>query len=75
MTNRFLDELRSTNWRLESPTAAMMPNMTQKRPPMMGEGMVRNRAPTLFKTPNNSMMTPAHWTTRLLPTCRTAICF
>ena len=36
MTNRFLVELRSTNWRLDNPTAVMMPNMTQKMPPTMG---------------------------------------
>jgi hypothetical protein len=32
-------------WRLESPTAVMMPNMTQKMPPTIGCGMVRKSAP------------------------------
>ena len=45
MTKRFLDELRSTNWRLDSPTEAIIPNMTQKMPPTIGLGMVRKSDP------------------------------
>ena len=44
-TNRLRVELRSTNWRLDRPTAAIIPNMTQKMPPTIGLGMVRNREP------------------------------
>ena len=44
-TNRLRVELRSTNWRLDRPTAAIIPNITQKMPPTIGLGMVRNREP------------------------------
>ena len=37
------------NWTLESPTAVMMPNMTQKMPPMIGVGIVKKRAPNCAK--------------------------
>ena len=67
-TKRFLVELRSTNWRLERPTAVMMPNMTVKIPPMIGFGMVTMRAESLDKTPKRIMMAAAHWITLLLPT-------
>jgi hypothetical protein len=33
---RFLVELRLTNWRLDNPTAVIIPNMTQKMPPTIG---------------------------------------
>ena len=49
MTKRFLEELRSTNWRLESPTEAIMPNITQKMPPTIGLGMVRKNDPVSNK--------------------------
>ena len=44
-TNRFLVEFRSTNWRLDRPTEAIIPNITQKIPPTIGLGMVRKREP------------------------------
>jgi hypothetical protein len=68
ITRRLRGELRSTNWRLERPTAVIMPNMTQKMPPMMGVGTVRKRAPTLLTTPNRMSMSAAYWITRRLPT-------
>ena len=67
-TKRFLVELRSTNCRLERPTAVMMPNMTVKIPPMIGLGMVTMRAASLEKIPKRIMMAAAHWITLLLPT-------
>ena len=67
-TTRFLVELRSTNWRLERPTAVMIPNMTQKIPPMIGSGMVTQRAPILLTTPMQRRMPAAYWMTLLLPT-------
>ena len=33
--NRFLVEFRSTNCRLDRPTAVMIPNMTEKMPPII----------------------------------------
>jgi hypothetical protein len=66
--NRFLDEFRSTNCRFDSPTAEIMPNMTMKRPPTMGVGIVMKQAPNLQKRPNTSMMSAAHWITRREPT-------
>ena len=65
---RFLVEFRSTNCRFDSPTAVMIPNMTEKMPPMMGSGIVTNSAPTLLHTPMKSSMAAAYWMTRLLPT-------
>lgn len=102
-TKRFLEELRSTYWRLEIPTAAMtpignikennvifahcvhfvtesscttmttnslfiLPNITMKTPPTIGEGMVTNRAPNLLNKPKTIIMQPAVWITLLLPT-------
>ena len=61
MTKRFLVELRSTNWRLDSPTAVMMPNMTQKMPPTIGCGMVKKRAPSFEMRPTMSMMMAPYW--------------
>ena len=45
--NRLRVEFRSTNWRFESPTAAIMPNMAQYMPPTMGSGIVVKSAPNL----------------------------
>ena len=59
-TKRFLVEFKSTNWRLERPTAVMMPNMTVKIPPMIGLGMVTMRAASLERTPKRIMMAAAH---------------
>ena len=72
-TKRFLGELRSTNWRLERPTAVMIPNITEKMPPMIGSGMVTKRAPTLLTTPMQRRRTAAYWMTLLLPTLVTPI--
>ena len=41
----YLDELRSTNCRLERPTAVIIPNITVKIPPTIGLGIVRKKAP------------------------------
>lgn len=69
-TKRFLAELRSTNWRVEKPTAVIMANMTQNTPPTTGSGMVTNRAHNLPSTPTTIIMTAPICTTRRLPTCR-----
>ena len=54
-TNRFREELRSMNCRLESPTATMIPNMAQKMPPMIGSGMLTKNAPNLENRLNTIM--------------------
>ncbi len=51
------------------PAAVMIPNMTQKIPPMRGSGMVTNRAPNLEKTPKANIMNELDKMTRRLPTC------
>ena len=51
MRNEDLVELRSTNCRFDRPTAVMIPNMTEKIPPIIGSGMVTNKAPILLHTP------------------------
>jgi len=62
-----------TNWRFDNPAAVIIPNMTQKVPPMMGSGIVMKRAPILDKTPKRSIMKAAAWITLRLPTCVYAI--
>ena len=42
-TSKFLDELRSINCKLANPVAAIIPNRTQKMPPMMGSGIVMKK--------------------------------
>ena len=59
-TNRFLEELRLANWALESPTAVIMPNMMQKRPPMIGSGIVTKKAPSFEKRPKTTMTAPPY---------------
>ena len=54
--NKFLVEFRSTNCRLEIPTAAIIPNITQKMPPTIGSGMVRKKAPNLLRRPKKIMI-------------------
>jgi len=66
--NIFLDELRLTPCKLESPTAATVANTTQKMPPMIGSGMVMNAAPTFPNNENKIINNPAAWITRRLPT-------
>ena len=67
-TSKFLDELRSINCKLANPVAAIIPNRTQKMPPMMGSGIVMKRAPNLDKTTNTIIINAATWITLLLPT-------
>lgn len=50
------------------PVAAIMPNMTQKIPPMIGSGIVIKRAPNFDNKPKNIIIRAAAWITRLLPT-------
>ena len=45
-----------------------MPKVMQKTPPMMGDGIVTKKAPTLLKAPSTNIITPAYCTTRRLPT-------
>lgn len=68
MIKRFRTELRSTYWRLEIPTAAIIPNMQQKTPPITGWGMVENSAPNFPKRARIIMHSAPIWTTRRLPT-------
>ena len=58
-TSKFLDELRSIHCKLANPMAAIIPNRTQKMPPMMGSGIVMKRAPNLDKTPNTIIIKAA----------------
>ena len=44
-TNRFLELFKSTNWRLDKPTATMSPNKHQNIPPTIGFGIKVNIAP------------------------------
>ena len=67
-TNRFRAEFRSTNWRLLSPTAAIIPNIAQYIPPTMGWGMVVNMAPNFPNMARTIMRNPPICTTRRLPT-------
>lgn len=69
-TKRFLEELRSTNCRLESPTAVIIPNSVQNRAPRTGSGREANRALNLPTSPSSSIMAAPYWITRLLPTWR-----
>lgn len=55
--------------RLHSPNAAIMPNMTQKRPPTTGCGMMMKSAHSLPTTPCSTIRPAAHWTTLRDPTC------
>ena len=50
------------------PVGVIMPNMIQKMPPIMGSGMVTNRAPNLENIPNTSIIIAAACITLLLPT-------
>ena len=52
LTINYLDELRSTNCRLERPTAVIIPNITVKIPPTIGLGIVRKKAPKNAKLHN-----------------------
>ena len=69
-TKRFLEELRSTNCRLESPTAVIIPNKVQNRAPRTGSGREANRALNLPTMPSSNIMAAPYWITRLLPTWR-----
>lgn len=67
-TNRLRDELRSTNCRLERPTAVIMPNSVQNSAPRTGSGNDANRALNLPTIPSSSISAAPYWITRLLPT-------
>lgn len=45
------------------------PNMVMKTPPIMGSGMVTNKAPNFPSIPSSMITTPPVCTTLLLPTC------
>ena len=51
----------------------IMPNMKQKMPPIIGCGMVRNMVLNFPKSPNMTIMMPAHGITLLLATLVTPI--
>lgn len=70
-TKRFLEELRSTNCRLDRPTAVIMPKRVQNKAPKTGSGRDANRALNLPTSPKNSIMAAPYWITRLLPTWKT----
>ena len=71
--SKFLDEFKSMNCKFERPVAAIMPNMTQNTPPIIGSGIVMKRAPNFDKTPKKSIIKAAAWITLLLPTLVTPI--
>ena len=68
ITNKLRVEFKSTNCRLDNPTAVIIPNMIHRTPPTIGVGIVEKRAPTLFNMPMIIIKHPANCTTRLLPT-------
>lgn len=47
----------------------ILPNITKNIPPIIGSGIVTNRAPNLPITPRSMTTTAATWITRRLPTC------
>lgn len=55
--------------RLETPAAAMTPNITMNIPPITGDGIVVNIAATLPSTPMTTIKTPLTTITMRLPTC------
>lgn len=55
-------------WRLDTPTAAITPNITRNMPPMTGSGIVIKIAPNFPKIPRMIIRIPAVWRTNLLPT-------
>lgn len=57
-TARFLDELRSTEFRVKIPSAAMIPKVTNMLPPTTGSGMVERNAPSFPITDNIIKITP-----------------
>ena len=57
---RFRDEFKSTNCKFDIPTAPMIPNITINTPPIMGSGIVVNKAPILPRTPTPIMIKPAN---------------
>lgn len=67
-TNRLRDELRSTNCRLERPTAVIMPNNVQNSAPRTGSGNDAKRALNFPTIPSSSISAAPYWITRLLPT-------
>ena len=67
-TNKFRVEFKSTNCKLDNPTAAIVPNITQYTPPTMGWGIVRKMALNLQTIPIKSMKILPNWTTLRLPT-------
>lgn len=70
-TKRFLEELRSTNCRLDSPTAVIIPNRVQNSAPRTGSGREANNALNLPTSPSSSIIAAPYWITRRLPTWRT----
>ena len=67
-TNRFLVEFKSTNCKLDKPTAVIIENMTTNNPPMIGSGMSTKMAPNFDKIPKIIMTRAPHWMTLRLPT-------
>ena len=55
-------------WRLDIPTAAIIPNITRNMPPITGSGMVIKTAPNFPKIPRTIIRMPVVWMTNLLPT-------
>lgn len=55
-------------WRLDIPTAVIIPNITRNIPPMTGTGMVIKIAPNFPKIPRKIIRTAVVWRTNLLPT-------
>lgn len=51
------------------PKAAIIPNITQKSPPITGSGIIMNTAPNLLITPWRIIRTQAYCMTLLLPIC------
>lgn len=60
--------IRVCTCKLETPAAEMTPNITMNIPPITGDGIVVNIAPTLPKTPMTTIKTPLATITMRLPT-------
>jgi len=58
-TKIFLDEFKSTDCKLESPTAVTVANTTENIPPIIGTGILTKTAPNFPTKENIIIRTPA----------------
>jgi len=73
MIKIFLELLRSTPCKFDSPTAVTVAKTTQKTPPIIGSGILIKTAPTLLISAQQIISPPAAWITLRAPTFVTLI--